>query len=700
MTYPYAQVVFNLPVKGPFDYIIPPELRNRVKNGTRVWAPFGRRTLVGYVVGFSSKPGVAVSRLKEIKSLIDAEPIINAPLLKLSKWLSKYYFCSPGEAIEAAIPGGLKKGRVSVKSRLKENISETKEASKSPPILNSEQKAALREVSGAIEKSLFRVFLLHGITGSGKTEVYLQAIKRVLKKDKDTILLVPEISLTPQTVERFRERFGEKVAVLHSRLTAGQRFEEWKKVKEGRCPIVVGARSAVFAPVKKLGLLIIDEEHETTYKQEDVPRYNARDTGIARAREAGAAVILGSATPSLESFYNASKNRYKFLELNERVDGKMLPGTTIVDMREELKSRKRFSVFSRMLEEAMGERLKRKEQIILFLNRRGFSTFIHCRKCGFVFKCRRCSIALTHHSGKRELICHYCGYSAPYTEICPQCKGAYLGYSGTGTQKVESETARLFPAARIERMDTDTTAKRGSHRRILSAFKRGELDILVGTQMIAKGLDFPRVTLVGIIMADTALNLPDFRAQERTFQLLTQVSGRAGRGERKGEVIIQTFAPENYAIVASSRHDYAAFYKKEITYRRELGYPPFLHLIHLTLRGTKEDKVVQTIQKLAFKLTQAKACGYPAAALKGLPEPGKGNSDTTQPKSAADNYKIEVLGPAASPIPRIRGKFRWSIVLKTPTAIQGTQLLESVLKGFKIPPDLKLKVDVDPLGMM
>jgi len=672
MTSPYAQIVFNLPVKGPFDYIVPPELRNRIKRGMRVWAPFGGRTLVGYVVGLSDKPGIPISRLKQIKSLIDAEPIIDAPLLKLSKWLSKYYFCSLGEAIEAAIPGGLKKGRVSVKPRLlKEKSPEAKEASKSPPILNSEQKAALREISDAIEKSLFHVFLLHGITGSGKTEVYIRAIKRVLKKDKDAILLVPEISLTPQTIERFRERFGEKVAVLHSRLTAGQRFEEWKKIKEGKCPIVIGARSAVFAPVKKLGLLIIDEEHETTYKQEDVPRYNARDTGMARAREAGAAVILGSATPSLESFYSASKNRYKLLKLNERVEGKILPGTTIVDMREELKSRRRFSVFSRMLEEAIRERLKRKEQIILFLNRRGFSTFIHCRKCGFVFKCRRCSIALTHHSGKRKLVCHYCNYSAPYTEICPQCKSTYLGYSGTGTQKVESETARLFPSARVERMDTDTTATRSSHHRFLFAFKKGELDILVGTQMIAKGLDFPRVTLVGVIMADTAINLPDFRAQERTFQLLTQVSGRAGRGEKKGEVIIQTFAPENYAVTASSRHDYPAFYEKEITYRRELGYPPFLHLIHLTLRGKKEERVVQTIQKLALRL-----------------------------KTAAAASKAEILGPAASPIPRIRGNFRWSIVLKIPTPIQGTQLLESVLKGFKIPPDLKLKVDVDPLGMM
>jgi len=669
--FPYAQIVFNLPVKGPFDYIVPPELRNKIKRGVRVWAPFGGRTLVGYVVGLSGKPGVDISRLKQIKSLIDAEPIIDAALLKLSKWLSKYYFCSPGEAIEAAIPGGLKKGRTSVKPRLQEKSPEAQEASKSPLILNSEQKTALREISISIEKSQFRVFLLHGITGSGKTEVYLQAIKMVLEKDKSAILLVPEISLTPQTVERFRERFGKKVATLHSRLTAGQRFEEWKKVKEGRCPIVIGARSAVFAPVKKLGLLIIDEEHETTYKQEDVPRYNARDAGIARAREAGATVILGSATPSLESFYNTSKYKYKLLSLNERVDGRILPATKIVDMREELKIIKRFSVFSRMLEEAIRERLKRKEQIILFLNRRGFSTFIHCRRCGLVLKCKRCSIALTHHSGKRKLICHYCNYSAPYTEICPQCKNAYLGYSGTGTQKVESEAARLFPAARIERMDTDTTTTRDSHRRFLSAFKKGEIDILVGTQMIAKGLDFPRVTLVGVIMADTALNLPDFRAAERTFQLLTQVAGRAGRGDKKGEVIIQTFAPENYAVSAGSRHDYHAFYEKEITYRRELGYPPFLHLIHLTLRGKKEERVVQTIQKLALRL-----------------------------KTASAASKAEVLGPAASPIPRIRGKFRWSLVLKIPTPIQGTQLLENVLKDFKIPPDLNLRVDVDPLGMM
>ncbi|MHB9094342.1 MAG: primosomal protein N', partial [Eubacteriales bacterium] len=396
-----------------------------------------------------------------------------------------------------------------------------------------DQSAALKEIIGAIGRGHYETFLLNGVTGSGKTEVYLQAIAYCLAKDREAIVLVPEISLTPQMVERFKGRFGSQVAVLHSRLSTGERYDEWTLIKEGRVKVVVGARSAVFAPFTNLGLIIVDEEHETSYKQEDSPKYHAREVAVARARLCSGVVVLGSATPSLESYTRAVAGKYRLLDLDSRVQDRPLPAVEVIDLREEMHAGHR-SIFSRRLIEKIKGVLERQEQIILFLNRRGYSTFVVCRDCGLVMKCPKCSITLTLHAGANVLRCHYCDFSRKAPEICPKCASKSIRHFGVGTQKVEEEAARWFPEARVARMDMDTTTGKGSHERILNSFKEGKVDILVGTQMIAKGLDFPRVTLVGVITADTALNLPDFRAAERTFQLLTQVAGRAGRGSTPG----------------------------------------------------------------------------------------------------------------------------------------------------------------------
>ncbi|MEX2103888.1 MAG: primosomal protein N', partial [Bacilli bacterium] len=416
-----------------------------------------------------------------------------------------------------------------------------------PLTLTQDQQNVLNEILIPIRDRQYQSFLLHGVTGSGKTEIYLQAIAESLAEEKEAIVLVPEISLTPQMVERFKGRFGDLVAVLHSRLSQGERYDEWRKIHRGEVKVVIGARSAILAPLRNIGLIIIDEEHESSYKQEESPKYHARDVALFRAKSHQAVVILGTATPSIESFALAKANRHHYLSLPGRVMGREMPTVEIVDMREELKQGNR-SMFSRSLHEKITSRLANKEQIVLFLNRRGFSTFVMCRTCGQVMDCPHCAISLTYHQYNHTLRCHYCGYQEQSPSQCPTCDGTQIRFFGTGTQKVEQELSKHFPEARVIRMDVDTTTQKGSHERLLSSFGRRETDILLGSQMIAKGLDFPFVTLVGVIAADTILNLPDFRAGERTFQLLTQVSGRAGRHQLSGEVVIQTYTPEHYSI--------------------------------------------------------------------------------------------------------------------------------------------------------
>ncbi|MCX5688039.1 MAG: primosomal protein N' [Candidatus Omnitrophica bacterium] len=530
----FADIVINRPIKGPFTYSIPESLKEDIEIGSVVEVSFGNKVVIGYVVGVSDK--CDIEKIKPITSIIDKTLSIDSKMLELTQWISDYYYSSWGEAISAAIPSVVKKSASGKRQRKEKHNEEDGEfefidGTNEHLVPSEEQQQALDSIMNLMDSRIHKVFLLHGVTGSGKTEVYLQSIAHAIKLGLSSIVLVPEISLTPQTVARFKARFGDKIAILHSRLIGSKRISEWQRISSGAAQIVIGARSAIFAPVKNLGLVVVDEEHETSYKQEDVPRYNARDVAIKRAELSNAIVILGSATPSLESFYAAKTGKFTLIELSERIDSRLLPEVDIVDMREEMTRAKRIPIFSQKLKEWIEKDIVEKKQVILFLNRRGFSTFISCRKCGYVIKCKRCSVSLIYHFDKKKLACHHCGFNIEPPDICPECNEAYLKYWGLGTEKVESELHRIFPAARIARMDTDSTCKRGSHDKVLSKFKDGHIDILIGTQMIAKGLDFPKVTLVGVISADTALNLPDFRSAERTFNLLTQVAGRAGRSD-------------------------------------------------------------------------------------------------------------------------------------------------------------------------
>ncbi len=663
----FAEVAVALPIDRIFHYSIPESLADSVSVGKRVFVPFQTRRAVGYIVGLSEESDV--KEVKPIESVIDDEPILNEEMLKLTRWIKDNYFCSWGEALEAAVPAGIKRGRREIGTRLKEDRIQKEEfAPTSPLVLTAEQAKALKQIAEAIENGIYRTFLLHGITASGKTEIYLQAIDIVLKKNKGAIVLVPEISLTPQTIERFVSRFGNQVAVFHSKLTPARRFLEWKKIRESSAAIVVGARSAIFSPMRNLGLIIIDEEHETTYKQDDVPRYHARDVAEERARLNNCPLILGSATPSLESYYKAKKGEYKLIRLTKRIEERLLPRVKVVDMRMELATRKKIAIFSKVLLDAIEKTLKNKKQAIIFLNRRGFSTFVNCKKCGLVLKCRRCDTILVYHFDEKKLICHYCNYKTEPPDICPKCRSGYIRYFGLGTERVESEISHNFPNTQIARMDSDTTVKRGSHDRILGSFKSGDLKILVGTQMIAKGLDFPQVTLVGVVSADVTLNLPDFRASERTFNLLTQVGGRAGRGEDGGEVIVQTYAPSHYAILTAAKHDYEKFYEEEITSRKELLFPPFINLIKITVRARNEEAASKAASDLAEEIK----------------------------RKSGD---IKVAGPAAAPISRMRGYFRYNILLKGKDRSVMCDMLKGVLGTFRKPHNVLVAVDVDPISM-
>ena len=517
-----------------------------------------------------------------------------------------------------------------------------------------------------------KVVLLYGVTGSGKTEVYLQAIDAVLKQGRGAIVLVPEISLTPQTVDRFQSRFGKRIAVLHSRLSDGERHDEWHRIHKGEADIVVGARSAVFAPVRRLGLIVVDEEHDTGYKQDEAPRYNARDVAAMRGRIEGCAVVLGSATPSLESWHNARAGKYRLAVLPRRADDRRMPVIQVVDMRAEAERSGGACVFSKALIEAVRGRLERKEQIILFLNRRGFATSLICPHCGFVAKCEHCSVSLTYHRADERLRCHICGDSRVAPDRCPSCQDPAFKFSGIGTQRVENIVGKLFPHARMQRMDADMTTRKHSHANILGAFRSGQLDILIGTQMIAKGLHFPNVTLVGVIYADLSLHMPDFRASERTFQLLAQVAGRAGRGEVHGEVIIQTYTPFNPAVQAARRVDYEGFCDQELEFRKDLSYPPFSRLICIGLKGAGETATSYSAACLAKRLQE-----HPA---------GQG--------------RVRVSEAAPAPLAKAKGKYRFQVVMRAGSVRLMTRMLSETLEKLTLPRDVALSVDVDALSLL
>ncbi len=539
-------------------------------------------------------------------------------------------------------------------------------------VLNEEQQTVFARVRDTVELVVAgvaeapRPFLLHGVTGSGKTEIYLQSIERALEHGLGAILLVPEISLTPQTVERFKSRFAaskHEVAVLHSHLSEGERHDEWHRIREGRARIVIGARSAIFAPVERLGIIIVDEEHENTYKQEEMPRYHGRDVAVLRGHLEKCAVLLGSATPSLESAYNAASGKYEMLRMTLRVDDQKMPFIRIVDMR--MEARKSSPILSDPLREAMARRLEKKEQTILFLNRRGFSTTLLCGKCGFIAECPNCSVSLTFHRGANRIVCHLCGHIAVAPTKCPDCKDPGIKYTGMGTEKVEDSVSKVFPKAVVKRMDADVMQRREAYKETLGAFRSGKIDILVGTQMIAKGLHFPNVTLVGIVNADMGLHLPDFRASERTFQLLTQVAGRAGRGDVSGEVVVQSYTPFHPAIQFARHHDFTGFYDQEIEWREKLGQPPFTHFILITVRSPHEERGRLSIETLHRRLKEV----LPPA--------------------------VQLGEPAPAPLEKSHGNFRFHLAIRSRAVLKASRAIRAVLDKLPLPEDTFAVVDVD-----
>jgi primosomal protein N' (replication factor Y) len=536
-----------------------------------------------------------------------------------------------------------------------------------------EQSSIISRIADDLQKRMFAPTLLHGVTGSGKTLIYIEVIERVVAEGRGAIVLIPEISLTPQTVRRFRSRFGQGIAVLHSRLSDGERYDAWRQILSGERRIVIGARSAIFAPVRNLGLIIVDEEHDTSYKQHDPsPRYHARDVAMMRGKLVGTVVLLGSATPSLESYHHATTGRYRLLTLPFRIDKRPLPSVTVVDIRDRTIVEKK-GIISTPLREKIASRLERGERVILLQNRRGYSTCVQCRDCGFVVSCRRCQVAMTFHSAGHLMLCHYCGSSRQAPTLCRSCRSHNLRYGGTGTQRVEITLTEIFSGVRVIRMDTDTTRRKHAHRTLLDRFEHGEADILLGTQMVTKGLDFPEVTLVGVISADTSLNLPDFRAGERTFQLLTQVAGRAGRGTVAGEVIIQTYKPDDQAIHYATTHDFRGFADTEMVQRREAGYPPFGRLIVLLFRGKEESHVQEVAERYATHLRKANTGG------------------------------VEILGPAQAPIVRIKDHFRWQLLMKGQSSKVMHSLVatvDGVLRSSARECGVRVNIDVDPVGLL
>jgi len=542
----------------------------------------------------------------------------------------------------------------------------------SPHALNAEQVDVFAHVCAAIDKPE-KPLLLFGVTGSGKTEIYLQGIQRVLDRGQSAIMLVPEIALTPQTVERFKSRFAAmqaEVAVLHSHLSEGERHDEWHKINNGKARIVIGARSAIFAPLENLGLIVVDEEHENSYKQEEAPRYHARDLAVLRGSFEGCAVLLGSATPSLESFHNATTGKYQLLRMALRVDDRKMPFFRIIDMRMESHGGEAPSIISEKLRQAIEARIARKEQSILFLNRRGFSTSLSCNACGYVAECPNCSVSLTFHRAENRIVCHICGHTALAPNKCPDCKAPGIKFAGFGTERVEEIVTKLFPKAVVRRMDADTMTRKEAYREVLTAFRTGKIDILLGTQMIAKGLHFPNVTLVGIVNADMGLHMPDFRAGERTFQLLTQVAGRAGRGDVEGEVFVQSFTPHHPAIQFARHHDYDGFAEQETEWRRQWDYPPFSKMVLITARSAHQERGSFSLETLHRRLKEV------------LPP------NTT-------------LGePAPAPLEKSHGNYRFHLILRTRAVQKFTRVLNEVLEKLTFPEDVTVTVDVDPYQLL
>ena len=719
-----VDIAVGVSVNKTFHYRVSEEMQDRLVEGSRVLVPFGSRTMIGTVLGFPGKDDAA--RLKSVIEVLDSP--LTPDLLALAHWMADYYLYPLGLTIESVVPKAVSRAKPKKNKYLKladgdHNVSslrgpkqkelllllresqvlsldELKTFSSAtikalcdagmavviekdavatgtpvdftacvPPPLMPEQADAVRRISEAAALSQFGVFLLHGVTGSGKTEVYLHSIKQQADLGRGTIVLVPEIALTPQLLGRFRRRFGSRVAVLHSGLTDRERADEYRRIQAGLVDVAVGARSAVFAPFDKVGLIIVDEEHENSYKQDEGLRYHARDVAVMRAKFQNAIAVLGSATPSLESFYNAKYGRYQYLRLAQRVDHRPMPVVEIIDVKNVPKQ----TLYAPQLISGITRRLEKNEQTLLLLNRRGFSSVLICQECGVVIKCPSCSVSLTFHKNEGNLKCHYCGFFTRPPDRCGSCHGVDLKPLGSGTQKVEEELQALFPAARMRRMDSDSVKGREAYEQLLQQVDQGLVDILIGTQMIAKGHDFPAVTLVGVVDADVGLNFPDFRAAEKTFQLITQAAGRAGRGEAAGEVVIQTLNPAHYSIIHSRTHDYEGFYNEEIAYRMQLGYPPIGRFVKLEVKSVDESRALQAAQVARDRIRHL---------MRG--------KETT------------LLGPAPAPIARVRGQYRFQLLLLSAKrekirmlAAEGRAAIEE-----KFGRKCRVLVDVDPVNLM
>ncbi|MFO7586974.1 MAG: primosomal protein N' [Gemmatimonadota bacterium] len=739
---PYARVHLARPVLQGFHYRVPGPLVDRARPGFRVSVPFGRRREIGVIEALVEAPEAGGARMREIREVLDEEPVLDATLLETCRWVADYYVAPTGLVYRAALPPGMMGGaragggelrrqvirltrelptlmerdaafgrarrqreawevleslggraevshlerrlgfgRGVIAGLVERGLAEISEDAverdpfadeplpeMTPVTPNVDQERALAELLRRAALPEPGVVVLRGVTGSGKTEVYIRLIRSALKRGRSALFLVPEISLTPQTVERVRAAFGDEVAVLHSGLSAGERRDAWTALREGRRRVAVGTRSAVFAPLADLGVIVVDEEHDGSYKQGETPRYHARAVAVMRARLQGALCILGSATPSLESWANSERGLWGRLELPHRATPHPLPAVELVDLREEEGPPPR--ILSSRLRDALAARLERGEQSLLLLNRRGHSTWVGCPACGWVAACRSCNVSLTWHRRRDRLVCHHCGFQEPARDSCPECRAQTLSFTGVGTEQVERHLGEEFPAARIARMDVDTTGEKWAHRRILDSVRRGEVDILVGTQMISKGLDLPGITLVGVIDADVGLNLPDFRASERTFQLLSQVAGRAGRGTVPGEVLVQTGRPSHFALRTALAHDYVGFARQEMEDRAGPGYPPVRRLANVVVSGTGETQVTEAAEALAAWIEGLLA----ETALK----------------------RTDLLGPAPCPIDRLRGRWRWHLLLKSDSAAELGSVLRYLARRGPVPSGMRLELDRDP----
>ena len=611
----------------------------------------------------------------ELNGTPTAEVKLNRPARELVAFLELHPGSHNLKEVEALVKNASVAGRALARIGVVKLKSESTAISAAPVrarhTLNEAQQAAFDAIAAAIRAKQSQTFLLHGVTGSGKTEIYLNAIEAALGEGRSALLLVPEIALTPAVAGQFFSRFGERVAILHSAFTDVERSEQWRRIRSGGASVVVGTRSGVFAPVQNLGLIVVDEEHDASYKQEETPRYNGRDVAIVRAQAAGACVVLGSATPSLESRYNAERGKYALLELPGRIESRPMPTVALIDMRQEFLETRKQNTFSRKLLDALRQRLEKGEQTIVLLNRRGFSSFVACRACGERVQCVNCSLTLTYHKRDRRLLCHYCSYAEKVPSICPKCSSEHIYFLGVGSERVEEELHREFPAARIARLDRDTVTGKRQYETILNGFREGNFDILAGTQMIAKGHDIPNVTLVGVVSADIGLGMPDFRAGERTFQLLTQVAGRAGRGSVPGVVLVQTVNPDHYAIQFAAAQDYRGFYEKEIHFRRMMRYPPFSAMANVLVRDAKQEMAMRMGSELGLLMT---------------PPP--------------ENLKI--LGPAEAPVPRLKAEFRYQFLIKAASRRALNELLRQI-RSFALERKwgaTALVIDVDPLSLM